>query len=78
MLHRVRLSLKENRSRDKLGGNPNSEVETDETFIGGHKRNMHADEISATRSKVEHPARPLCRDSLTVIFAKFAPRSSPM
>jgi transposase-like protein len=43
MLHRIRLSLKEERIPTKLGGGPNSEVETDETFIGGQKRNMHAD-----------------------------------
>ncbi|MFZ0734954.1 MAG: IS1595 family transposase, partial [Candidatus Sulfotelmatobacter sp.] len=41
MLHRVRLSLKEN-NVFKLGG-PDTEVETDETFIGGRKKNMHAD-----------------------------------
>jgi len=43
MLHRIRLSLKEERIPAKLGGGANSEVETDETFIGGQKRNMHAD-----------------------------------
>ena len=42
MLHRVRLSLKENHEGYKLGG-PDTEVETDETFIGGRKKNMHAD-----------------------------------
>jgi transposase-like protein len=42
MLHRVRLSLKESHSSFKLGG-PDTEVETDETFIGGRKKNMHAD-----------------------------------
>jgi transposase-like protein len=43
MLHRIRLSLKESGGPAKLGGGANSEVETDETFIGGQKRNMHAD-----------------------------------
>jgi len=45
MLHRIRLAMKEANAEAsiKLGGGPNSEVETDETFIGGQKRNMHAD-----------------------------------
>jgi transposase-like protein len=42
MLHRLRLALKGNSMGMKLGG-PESEVETDETFIGGRKKNMHAD-----------------------------------
>ncbi len=42
MLHRIRLSLKESYSGYKFGG-PDTEVETDETFIGGRKKNMHAD-----------------------------------
>lgn len=42
MLHRIRLSLKESHSSYKLGG-PDTAVETDETFIGGKKQNMHAD-----------------------------------
>ena len=43
MLHRIRTAMKEDRVPNKLGGGPNSEVETDETFVGGQKRNMHAD-----------------------------------
>jgi len=42
MLHRIRLSLKESHGSYKLG-DPDTEVETDETFIGGKKKNMHAD-----------------------------------
>jgi transposase-like protein len=42
MLHRLRLALKGNNLGMKLGG-PETEVETDETFIGGKKRNMHKD-----------------------------------
>ena len=42
MLHRLRLALKGNSMGMKLGG-PDTEVETDETFIGGRKKNMHAD-----------------------------------
>ena len=42
MLHRLRLALKTG-NVGKLGG-PDAEIETDETFIGGRKKNMHADE----------------------------------
>jgi transposase-like protein len=41
MLHRIRLAM-QNRSFVKMGG-PGSEVEVDETFIGGKARNMHRD-----------------------------------
>jgi transposase-like protein len=41
MLHRIRLAMQV-RSFLKLGG-PGSEVEVDETFVGGLARNMHAD-----------------------------------
>lgn len=37
MLHRIRLAM-ETESFDKMGG----EVESDETFVGGESRNMHA------------------------------------
>jgi transposase-like protein len=40
MLHRIRLAMQ--RKGGLLGG-PNSEVEADETFIGGKARNMHKD-----------------------------------
>lgn len=41
MLHRVRLGMKlEAATSGKLGGN-GSEVEADETFVGGSTRNMH-------------------------------------
>src|SRR6266404_1217725 len=39
MLHRIRLAMQSN-SFTKMGG-PGSEVEVDETFIGGKARNMH-------------------------------------
>ena len=41
MLHRIRLAM-QNRSFLKLGG-PDSEIEVDETFVGGAARFMHAD-----------------------------------
>jgi transposase-like protein len=49
MLHRIRLgmSLQQKRfgTRAKMGdgGNGGTAVEVDETFIGGHKKNMHKD-----------------------------------
>jgi transposase-like protein len=45
MLHRIRLGMKEDYGRgplNKIGG-PENEVEVDETFVGGQKKNMHAD-----------------------------------
>jgi hypothetical protein len=41
MMHRIRLAMQTN-SFVKVGGN-GSEVEVDETFIGGKARNMHKD-----------------------------------
>jgi transposase-like protein len=53
MLHRIRLAMQA-RSIVKLGGN-GSQVEVDETFIGGAARNMHKEKhhrrITATGSK---------------------------
>jgi transposase-like protein len=40
MLHRIRLALQEG-TFEKLGGEPGSEVEIDETYIGGLSKNMH-------------------------------------
>jgi len=44
MLHRLRLAMRESSIgfKTKLGG-PESEVEVDETFVGGKKKNMHKD-----------------------------------
>jgi transposase-like protein len=42
MLHRIRLAV-QSKSFAKIGG-PGSEVEADETFIGGKARNMHTSE----------------------------------
>jgi transposase-like protein len=45
MLHRIRLGMKEDYGRGpmhKIGGEGN-EVEVDETFVGGLKKNMHKD-----------------------------------
>jgi transposase-like protein len=57
MLHRIRLAM-QTKSFLKLGG-PGSEVEVDETFVGGAARFMHADKhhrrITATGSKDKTP-----------------------
>jgi len=45
MLHRIRLGMRDVQgfaSQTKIGG-PESEVEVDETFVGGQKKNMHRD-----------------------------------
>src|SRR5437870_1444388 len=41
MLHRIRLALQDDFFGSKLGSGPDSEIEVDETFIGGKARNMH-------------------------------------
>ncbi|MGA9507244.1 MAG: IS1595 family transposase [Candidatus Sulfotelmatobacter sp.] len=41
MLHRVRLALRTG-TFDKMGGDPDSGVEVDETFVGGRVKNMHS------------------------------------
>jgi transposase-like protein len=57
MLHRIRLAM-QNRSLLKLGGS-GSEIEVDETFIGGAARNMHRDKhrrrITETGTKDKTP-----------------------
>jgi len=40
MLHRIRAAMQTG-SFEKMGGKGGAEVEADETFIGGHARNMH-------------------------------------
>jgi len=52
MLHRIRTAMQTGGfgKTTKIGG-PNSEVEVDETFIGGQKKNMHVDK------KVRYEAR---------------------
>ena len=52
MLHRIRLAMQDE-ATSKLGGN-DSEVEADETYIGGSTRNMHKERklrIAQERSK---------------------------
>lgn len=47
MLHRIRLALQSG-SLVKIGG-PGTEVEVDETFVGGKARNMHKDKRIRTK-----------------------------
>jgi transposase-like protein len=49
MLHRLRLVLKSKNLGFKLGGE-GSEVEVDETFIGGKLKNMHKDKQARVRA----------------------------
>ncbi len=44
MLQRLRLALRDDFFGSKLGSGPDSEIEVDETFIGGKARNMHLSE----------------------------------
>src|SRR5439155_24535049 len=41
MLQRIRLAMQDEFFGSKLGSGPDSEIEVDETFIGGKARNMH-------------------------------------
>lgn len=41
MLHRIRRALKEQSFGKKIGSGPGSELEVDETFVGGKSINMH-------------------------------------
>lgn len=49
MLHRIRTALKQG-SLLKVGGSGNSEVEVDETFIGGKSKFMHRDRLAKLRA----------------------------
>ncbi len=55
MLHRIRLGMslqnKKFGTRKKMGGPEGGPVEVDETFVGGRKKNMHADK------KIRYEAR---------------------
>ncbi len=51
MLQRLRLALQDKVTGGKLGGGPDSEVEIDETFIGGKARNMHRSKRERMSSK---------------------------
>src|SRR5579864_3407467 len=48
MLHRIRLAMKTGTGLTKIGGS-GSEIEVDETFIGGKARNMHKEKRIKTK-----------------------------
>ncbi len=56
VLHRLRLALQRG-SLNKIGGQ-GSEVEVDETFIGGKLRNMHKDKQTRYRKNLESARNP--------------------
>ena len=62
---------------NKLGG-PDSEVETDETFVGGARRTCTRTRKLRYEQRAAHKARLSSWACLIVIFARFAPRSFPM
>jgi transposase-like protein len=49
MLQRLRLALQDDFFGKKLGSGPDSEVEVDETYIGGKARNMHKSSLAYRR-----------------------------
>ena len=59
MLQRARLAMQDGQAGGKLGG----EVEVDETFIGGHARNMHKDKRAARLRGLDPREKPLSRRS---------------
>jgi transposase-like protein len=56
MLHRIRLSLKQNVFGYKLGDGNGGEVEVDETFIGGKFANMHRDRRARAQAELKAKA----------------------
>jgi transposase-like protein len=53
MLQRLRLAMQDDFFGKRLGSGPNSEVEVDETFIGGKARNMHKHRRDAMTGSVD-------------------------
>jgi transposase-like protein len=53
MLHRIRLAMQDDFFGKKLGTGPDSEVEVDETFIGGKARNMHKSRRQALTGRID-------------------------
>jgi transposase-like protein len=60
MLHRIRLAMQSN-SFKKFGGGENSEVEVDETFVGGKAANMHASKRKRIRQALGVTAGPVAK-----------------
>jgi len=53
MLQRIRLAMQDDFFGKKLGTGPDSEVEVDETFIGGKARNMHKSRRQALTGRID-------------------------
>src|SRR5438105_1745386 len=53
MLQRLRLALQDDFYGKKLGSGPDSEVEVDETFIGGKARNMHKSKKAKLTGRID-------------------------
>jgi transposase-like protein len=71
MLHRIRLAM-QSKSFDKLGG-PDSEVEVDESYVGGKVNNMHKSRklrLAKARSEV--------RDSEATVSARYWGKTAVM
>jgi len=77
MMHRIRFGLSLNAKRfgtkTKMGG-PDNEIEVDETFVGGQKKNMHNDKKVRYEAKGGASGRPLSKASLTALLGKYALR----
>jgi transposase-like protein len=71
MLHRIRLAM-QSKSFDKLGG-PDSEVEVDESYVGGKVNNMHK-----SRKLRLAKARSEIRDSEASVSARYWGKSAVM
>jgi transposase-like protein len=53
MLQRIRLAMQDDFFGSKLGSGPDSEVEVDETFIGGKARNMHKERKAKLTGRID-------------------------
>jgi len=81
MLHRIRKAMSGRKfgGTKKLGGgNPESIVEADETFVGGSFVNMHRDKRNPMLREVARRVKPSSWECWTAIYAKYALLSSPM
>jgi transposase-like protein len=63
MLHRIRLAMQTN-SLSKMGSGFNSEVEVDETFIGGKLKNMHGGKRKRIRETLGATAGPIAKTAV--------------
>lgn len=75
MLQRIREAMREGKfGQGKIGG-PGSEVETDETFVGGRLQTCTRTASCAINSWADSmAAKPSCKGFLIAICGRFAPR----